>query len=120
MFRRASCNSSAERTAVAKQWRQEAQLIERSMELVMSHKSSDVTGALKLCCRENDYFFPAASHSDQKYMMTYEPLADFLPEMADIVQDEDKSLLQLVISSYVRKYPDITAEQLQGMRLCRM
>ena len=52
--------------------------------------------------------------------MTYEPLADFLPEMADIVQDEDKSLLQLVISSYVRKYPDITAEQLQGMRPCRM
>ena len=50
MFRRASCNSLAERTAVAKQWRQEAQLIEHSMELVMSHKTSDVTGALKLRC----------------------------------------------------------------------
>lgn len=119
MFRRASCNSSAERAAVAKQWRQEAQLIERSIELIMSHKTSDVAGALKLCSRKNDHLFSAASRSNQIYMMAYEPLADFLPDMADIVQDEDKSLLQLVISSYVRKYPDITAEQLQGMRSCR-
>ena len=49
------------------------------------------------------------------HILQFENVAVILPNMAEIMEMSDKSMLSLIVSSFVRNNADITAEQLAGM-----
>jgi hypothetical protein len=59
----------------------------------------------------------ASDPADALFTLQYEPLSDYLSEMAEIVQLNDKAMLPLIVSSYVRNRVDITLDQLTGVCL---
>uniref|UniRef100_A0A915LBU3 Exocyst complex component Sec6 n=1 Tax=Romanomermis culicivorax TaxID=13658 RepID=A0A915LBU3_ROMCU len=49
----------------------------------------------------------------------FEIITDVIPAMAEVVKLRDKSLLSLELSTFVRKFPDVTCDQLSGLLMMR-
>lgn len=106
-FRRMTFQSYDERKTASEQLKRESEQFRRLFERLIRNSSLDETSV------SEPVFLYGSLRS--RLLFQFELVTDVLPAAGEMLALSDKSLLPLEVSSFVRKYPDVGAEQLAGL-----